>query len=200
MKKPLFAVDLDDTLFDENNAIRLFINDNYGFAHTEKDYLKEGSFGNYWESIWRVDNDTANQMFRHYVKSQKNIELKPIEFAIETLNELNKYYNLVIITAREHRLVTTTHASLTKHYPNIFSDVHFMKIWEDDKKITKGEICIETGASYLIDDSFENCKLAALAGVKTILFGDYGWNRNRILTDGIIHCPDWKSVFNTLVK
>ena len=39
MTKKIIAVDADDTLFDENTAVRLYMNHHYGFNHTEADYV-----------------------------------------------------------------------------------------------------------------------------------------------------------------
>ena len=41
---------------------------------------------------------------------------------------------------------------------------------------SKGEICAELGAQYLVDDNVNNCQNAAEYGVEPLLFGSYGWN------------------------
>jgi hypothetical protein len=55
-------------------------------------------------------------------------------------------------------------------------------------------ICQEIGAGYLIDDNVEHCRLAAEAGVKALLFGEYGWNKHLPTPPGVERVKDWKDV------
>lgn len=194
MTKKIIAVDADDTLFDENTAIRLYMNDTYGFKHTEADYLVTGPFENYWERIWQLEPEKTHKMYEEFVGSFKKQHLAPIKNAFQVLKRLQQEYDLVIITSRDHRTVEWTHAALSKHYPELFNDVHFVALWGNGEKVTKAKICVEIGASYLIDDSYDHCKLASEAGVQTILFGDYGWNRNKPLESRMTRCKDWQAV------
>lgn len=200
MIKKILAVDADDTLFDENTAVRLFMNDTYGFKHTAEDYSVEGPFNNYWERIWNKSPEETNDMYEKFVVSTYKEKLKPIDGALRILQELKKTYELVIITARDQRGVTMTHDSLALHYPDIFNDVHFVPLWGGNEKATKASICNEIGASCLIDDSFGHCELAAEAGVQAILYGNYGWNRQQALTNGIVRCKDWDAVSQILIN
>ena len=198
MSKPIIAVDADDTIFDENTAVRLYMNDHYGFEHTEDDYLVEGPFDNYWERIWNVAPEKVTQMYEEFAHSTYKKDLQPIAGAIPILQKLKEKYDLVIVTSRGQSVVDMTHASLRLHYPDIFNDVHFVPLWGSGEKATKAQICNEIGASYLIDDSFEHCKLAAEAGVNAIIFGDYGWNRFQELSIRITRCKNWKEVWRIL--
>lgn len=194
MKKLIIAVDADDTIFDENNAVREFMNETYGFAHTEADYLVEGPFDKYWERIWNVSPEEMDEMYEAFVVSTHKANLRPIKGAFEALQKLKENYELVVVTARDHRAVELTHTALAEHYPDIFGDVHFTPLWGNGEKVTKAKICNEIGASYLIDDSFDHCILASEAGVNAFLFGDYGWNRPQELPAGIRRCGNWDEV------
>ncbi len=198
MTKKIIAVDADDTIFDENTAIRLFINKTYGFNHNEADYLVEGPFNNYWEDIWKVGPEKMHEMYEKFVTSDDKKNLKPIADAIETLHQLKDQYTLVVVTSRDGRAVELTHESLSSHYPDIFSDVYFTPLWGNGEKVTKAKICDEIGASYLIDDNFEHCKLAADTNVEALLFGNYGWNRYQELPPKITRCKSWEDVWTTL--
>jgi uncharacterized HAD superfamily protein len=198
MSKPIIAVDADDTIFDENTAVRLYMNDHYGFKHTEADYLIEGPFDSYWARIWNVDPEKMTRMYEEFAHSTYKKDLKPITGAIPILQKLKDKYDLAIVTSRGQSVVGMTHESLRLHYPDIFSDVHFVPLWGNGEKTTKAVICNEIGASYLIDDSFEHCKLAAEAGVNAITFGDYGWNRFQELPDRITRCKNWEEVWRIL--
>lgn len=198
MAKKIIAVDADDTIFDENTAIRLFINDHYGFTHTEADYLVEGPFEDYWERIWNLDPEQTGAMYEKFVTSSYKENLKPIQGAVEVLRKIRRKYELVIVTSRDNRTTELTHRALAEHYPEIFSDVHFTPLWGNGEKVTKAKICNEIGASYLIDDSFEHCKLAAEANVSALLFGRYGWNKYQDLPKGVTRCKDWDEVWRIL--
>lgn len=191
--KPIIAVDADDTIFDERNAIRLYMNRLYGFKHTAADYDVVGGYGSYLEGVWQVSAEEATARFVEFELAYKT-ELKPLTGVIEVLKELKSSYDLVIITSRDHRLVDGTHRSLAEHYPDIFKDVHFRPLWGKDDKATKAEICVGIGASYLIDDCFEHCELAAEAGVEALLFGDYGWNRTQNLPPHMTRAKNWTAV------
>ena len=194
----IIAVDADDTLFDENNAVRLYMNETYGFQHTVDDYMAAGPYDNFWEKIWNRSPEETQEMFESFVRSTYNENLQPVEGAVPVLKELKDKYELVIVTSRDQRNIEMTHASLALHYPAIFAEVHFVPLWGNGEKVTKAKICNEIGASYLIDDNFDHCKLAAEAGVTAILFGDYGWNREQELLDGMVRCNDWDAVRNVL--
>ncbi|GAC1391760.1 MAG: hypothetical protein NVSMB46_05400 [Candidatus Saccharimonadales bacterium] len=45
MHKTVIAVDANDTIFDENTAVRLYMNATYGMNHKAEDYDVVGSFG-----------------------------------------------------------------------------------------------------------------------------------------------------------
>lgn len=198
MSKPIIAVDADDTLFDENDAVRQFFNDTYGTNHTIEDYLVEGFYDTYWESIWNRSTEETWKIYEKFLASKYVQDLPPIDGAIEALIILKRDYELVIVTSRDKRNVDITHQSLEKHYPKLFSDVHFVALWGNGEKVTKAAICDEIGASYLIDDNFDHCKLATESGVKAMLYGDYGWNRTQALPAGVTRCRTWKDVLTAL--
>lgn len=198
MTKKIIAVDADDTIFDENTAVRLFMNETYGFRHTEADYMREGPFETYWERIWNVSPQKMLEMYEQFVTSTHKRNLEPITGAVDALRKLKEAYELVVVTSRDHRAVEFTHHSLAEHYPEIFSDVHFTPLWGNGEKVTKAMICNEIGASYLVDDSFEHCQLASEAGVSAILFGNYGWNCYQELPQKVTRCRDWDAVLRSL--
>jgi FMN phosphatase YigB (HAD superfamily) len=195
MSKPILAIDADDTIYDENNALRLYINDHYGFRHTVADYQVEAPFETYWEDIWNVTPEKMSLMYKEFAHSDYKKELNPIKGALETLQKLKENYELVVVTSQGKSVVDITHYSLVKHYPDIFKDVHFVPLWGGKNKATKAQICNEIGASYLIDDSFEHCRIATEAGVKAIVFGDYGWNKSQELPEGAVRCQNRGEVF-----
>ena len=61
-------------------------------------------------------------------------------------------------------------------------------------KATKADIVKQIGADYLIDDQPKHCFAAAEAGITSLLFGDYRWNRNVKLPEGVVKVRTWHEV------
>ena len=66
--------------------------------------------------------------------------------------------------------------------------------------MTKAEICAEIGADYLVDDQPKHCLAAAKAGIKTILFGDYKWNRDTKLMPNMVRAKNWQEVLEYFTR
>lgn len=194
MRNNLIAVDADDTIFDENTAVRLFHNDRYSTKHTEEDYLAPGVYGTFWTHIWNTDEDETIRRYEEFIKHKLKYNLSPLPGALEVLQRLKKTHELVVVTSRDKRSIDMTHEALERHYSEIFKDVHFVPLWGEGKKATKALICNEIGAQYLIDDSYEHCKLAAESGVQALLFGAYGWNSAQELPTDIVRVQNWSAV------
>lgn len=194
MAKPIIAVDLDDVLSSENEAMRLFINENFGQNHTPEDYQIDGEYWSYWDKVWGVDRQTARRWFNAYLDANVKSKHQLVDGAVETIRLLERKYDLVIITSREDRMVAVTHEWLGRHFPKIFKQVEFVRIWEKNGEHTKATIGKELGAEYLIDDNVEHCNLAQEAGIQSLLFGEYGWNRKQVVVPGVIRVKDWQAV------
>ncbi len=194
MKRPIIAVDADDTLFDENEAVRLFHNRTYGTTHTAEDYRIEGEFHDYFESVWKTDAEEAGRRYENFIAWKLANNLPPLPGASTTLKFLKQTYELVVVTMRDERSVAMTHQALSEHYSDIFSDVHFVGLWGAGDKVTKAMICQEIGAGYLIDDGFHHCELAAASGVEGLLFGEYGWSRTKQLRPHMTRVKNWAAV------
>lgn len=165
--KQTIAIDCDDVIANINDAVRLFVNETYGLAHTPEEYRVTGEYKRYWERIWGVADHEHSDRFDHFVASGRMAHLEPIEGALEA------------------------------NAPRLFDDVTFMHLWDEgDTKATKAQICKELKATHLIDDNYDHCKLAAEAGVRALVFGDYGWNRDRPLMAGMQRVNSWHEVLD----
>jgi FMN phosphatase YigB (HAD superfamily) len=194
MAKPIIAVDADDTLFDENNAVRLFHNAKYGTAHTLEDYREQGEFYSFWEHIWNTDIPETDRRYLEFVEWKLANNLPPLPGALEALKHLKKSHDLVVITARNQAAVRITYDGLAEHFSELFSNVYFVPQLGEDKLVDKAKVCVDIGAAYLIDDGYMHCKLAVEAGVKALLFGNYGWNQHQELLPGMDRVKDWAAV------
>lgn len=193
-KKPVIAVDVDDVLAIENDAVRMFANKQYGHTHTAEDYLVPGEYWSYWEAVQGVDKEEGYRRYQEYLDSGAKAELQVMEGALSVLQRLKKRYRLIIVTSREAHLVDITKEWLTKHFPEVFDDVAFVAVWTGTVKGSKATVCKEIGAEYLIDDNIGHLELAAAAGIKGILFGDYGWSKNKTLPPDCVRLRNWSEV------
>lgn len=194
MTKPVIAVDVDDVLAVENETVRLFANARYGHTHTADDYLTPGNYWGYWEDLQEVDSTEGARRYAEYLASGQKESLAVMDGALETLQWLKEHFTLVIVTSREAHLVEITQQWLSRHFPDIFDDIAFVAIWTGNVKGSKAAVCQELQAEYLIDDNIEHLRLASDCKIKGLLFGDYGWSKNRDLPIHATRVSDWMAV------
>lgn len=110
----------------------------------------------------------------------------------DALTTLSKTYNLEIVTARNPQRVANTEAWVQEHLPDIFSRVHFIRSYLGGV-VTKGQVCVDIGANYLIDDLEEHCLSAHELGVKALLFSSK--NHEKLTT---VRC--WDDILDFFAK
>lgn len=187
-KRQIIAVDVDDVLAHHAEVLIEWGNKRYGTSYTIEDYT------DHWSEIWSLTHDETEEMAALFHQGGYHREFQPRKDALEVLAELKKSYDLVIVTARRKSILDASRDWLDEHYPNIFNDVRFVPIWEEDRTATKAAICSEVGASYLIDDMPKHCNIAAENGIECLLFGNYIWNRNEKIHPNIQRVKDWQEV------
>lgn len=185
MKRKSIAFDLDDVLASHVESFIVFSNETYGTNLTVGDYSED------WPGLWGVTEDEVNKRALEFQTLQRIATFAVKDDAQITLEQLKIKYDLYVVTARRQHLVNTSIDWINKHFPNVFKEIHFVPMWELNNKITKGDICKKIGADYLVDDLPRHCNIAADAGIKAILFGDYAWNRDEKIVDNVMRCKDW---------
>jgi uncharacterized HAD superfamily protein len=194
MSRETIAVDVDDVLASEREAVRNYINGEFGTDHTLDDYSVEGPYERYWEHVWQVPDEVARQRFEAYLRSGIHESMRAHDGAVGTIERLRENYDLAVVTSRQDILFDITRAWLEECFPRAFKRVEFVAAWSKDEKVSKAVVCRGIGASYLIDDNLDNCRVAAEVGIKGLLFGNYGWNRNKDLPPGVVRVENWKSI------
>ncbi len=194
MPKPIIAIDIDDVLAGENETMREFINKTFRLNLTPEDYLVEAPYHGYWEKVWDVDEKEGRKRYQAYLDSGIKEHHSPLEGAVKAITKLQEKYDLVIVTSRYDFLIDITHRWLEEHFRDVFKSVEFVPVWDKSMKISKAKICKKVGASYLIDDNVEHCSLANEEGIKSLLFGEYGWNRAKKLPPGVTLVKNWQEV------
>ncbi len=193
MKKPSIAIDLDDVLASHAEAFIKFSNNYYGTNLSIEDYTE------HWAKIWQVTDKEIERRSLEFHTPKRTTAFEIKEKAYSSLLKLKGQYDLYVVTARRKMLVEVTYEWVNQNFPNIFSGVHFVPIWEPNNTVTKAEICKKIGATYLVDDLAQHCNLAADGGIKALLFGDYSWNRHESLHENVTRCKDWDAILAFLI-
>lgn len=195
MKKTI-AVDIDDVLSASAEAFIAFSNKQWGHTLSVDDYLEE------WAVVWQVDLDEAARRsdLIHTYGDTLIASHRVYDDAYSVLKRLRDRFNLIIVTSRRKVMQSATEKWIDQYFPDIFSAIHYAGIWDSEKhisemvKATKADLCLELGADYLIDDQPKHCIAAAHAGIPSILFGDFKWNRYDIVSTGVTRIHSWKEV------
>lgn len=198
MAKTRIAVDIDDVLTGLHDLMRVWANEKTNSSLTEGDYTVHGDYWGYYERIW--ESHDLHHLLRHDdflddVNADRiKVPLLPgAQFAIK---ELMKTYDVILLTARPKYLETVTRKWVADQLGDDIK-VYFAKnFYRDDNTKSKGEMCIELGATVLIDDAVDHCRSAVENGIEAILFGDYGWQHT--IPEKIIQCKDWPAVLEYL--
>ena len=106
--------------------------------------------------------------------------MQPLPYSVEGVNYLKKFHKLYNTTSRPNEIIKETYEQIEKYYTDSFSGIFFSSNnyagWKNCGK-TKAEICLEIGASLMIEDSLEYALECAEREVKVFLL-DAPWNQN----------------------
>lgn len=194
MRKVL-AVDIDDVLAGSTDVIRKIANNKTGHNLSMDHYKVSGPYWGYYEHVM-ISNGIKSKATHQEVMdewTQTHHISEPITGATEALKALSTRYKIILITARDPKIREDTEEWLQKHFSGMYDDLHVIGNFKVvDKPKTKGEICKQIGASWLIDDNPEHCMTAMAHGIDTILFGEYGWHFDA--PEHLERCRNWQEV------
>lgn len=194
MRRLRIAIDVDDTLAANAEAVVAFSNQRWGTRLTVEDYTE------HWAQMWRIDLEELERRAQEFYDSREMVSYGHIGDSQEVLERLADRHHLMIATARLTQLKGDTLAWIEEHFPGIFAStaVYFAGIRDDvqeeSHKMTKAELVSQIGADVLIDDQLKHCMAVAGEGRHAILFGDYAWNRAEELPDFVTRCHSWREV------
>ncbi len=196
MSKRTIAVDIDDTLAQSLDAFRQRVNEQANANLTAEDYKIEADYWGYYEKVWDTHGlsnpFTSADIFGELHTNHDLVPLLPgAEFAV---HELMKRFDVVLITARDLKWQEATKEWLQLQFGDKMPDVYFSGGHHNEGSKNKGQICVELGADWLIDDNVEHCLAAISEGVTPILFGDYGWQFTA--PKELVRCGDWQTVLD----
>lgn len=195
MNKRTIAVDIDDVLAANAEGFVQFSNQRWGT------HLKVDDFTENWAEMWQVEHDEWINRRKAIIESKVHMTYRFFDEAKPILKQLGNKYKLVVVSSRSKQISADTTEWLKKEYGKLFSEYHYAKIWDDmDRpihekiKLTKKEVLQQVGADFLIDDQAKHCIAAAEAGIESLLFGDYSWNKSVKLPPGVTRVKSWAEV------
>lgn len=190
MSKEIIAVDVDDVLVPHFEDLIAWYNREYGTSLQLSDNHSNDN------AVWgtKTEREAIMRVERFY-ETDEFLNGQPALEAQEILKELNKRYDLIIITARDSKIEAATRNWIDAHFYQLFRIVHFTAQYSlDSPRLRKADICLESGAKYLIDDTPHHVLPAAKEGVNGVIFGDYPWNQTNELPENVVRCKDWPAV------
>ena len=203
MSKPIIAIDVDDVLSASAAAFVDFSNERWGTRLTIEDVDED------WAKMWQIDIPAMEARAAEFHQSGVVSSYHKYDEALPVLERLKNNYDLVVATSRNRRIDIETRDWLNENYPNIFKEIHFSGIFDGDTtdnsvcKLTKTDLLLKIGASYIIDDQPKHCFGAADVNLRAILFGDYPWNRDVDLPPGVLRCANGRErgvYFDSLIS
>lgn len=198
--RKLIAIDIDDTIADSTESLRLLVNKHLDIELSQEAYQIKADYWGYYEHVWEVNNIagqvTHDDFAREMVDDQSHVPLLPsAKFAI---GQLAKDYDIILVTARDKSWEASTRRWLASNLGENVIDVYFTAVHRDEREMTKGQLCRHLGAHMLIDDNVEHCQSALDEGIEAILFGMYGWQH--AAPESMVRCQDWQAVLEFLSK
>ena len=195
MKRKI-AIDVDDVLANFHKAIINWHNETYGSFLNLRD-VKSYLFN----EVWGGTLEQAIKKVELFHNSPKFKEILPIENAVSSINSLAKENDLFIVTSRPLIMQGETNRWINYFFGDKFKEIfyssnHYSGVKNSNK--TKIQICNSLNVSFLIDDSFDYVKTCSGTSIRGLLFGNYPWNTNCILPEGVSRIKDWKGALELL--
>jgi uncharacterized HAD superfamily protein len=198
MPKPVIAMDIDDVLAGTTDVIRQFVNNQTGSQLTPEDYLVPGNYHQYYESVWETHHIANKVKYEDFaqemIRDQSQIPLLP--GAQAAIHRLSDKFHIVFITYRKSTWEKATRKWFKDYFLHDDIELYFTGQRDDKDYKTKGQLCKALGAELLIDDNYDHCISAVHEGIKTVLFGEYGWSVNA--PKELVRCKDWQAVVEYL--
>lgn len=182
------GVDIDEVLAEYAATFCEFHNKRYGTNVS----MKEAKAYSFWRNFNTTDADIRNKMNEFHETEEFKL-IPPVPGAKEHLATL-PVSKIIAITVRSNEIESQTKTWLETHFKGKVQAVHFARnihAGEQTNK-TKADYCHEAGVRVMIEDSLENAKDCAQAGIPTILL-DKPWNQGQ-LPPNVIRVHSWKEI------
>lgn len=195
------AFDCDDVLMPTAQAIVNNYNSRFNTGLSLGDLYKPASIKG-WGT---ADNDLAIERVNEFLRSDEHAQLIPFADAVVAIRGLAEVHDLHIITGRASFLEVVTRHMADTYFTGCFKSIehtnYITASTDTALKRTKGEVAAALGADLLVDDHIAHGSNVMEAGVGgVLLFGDYPWNRQEVLPQGMVRCENWNTVVREIAR
>jgi 5'(3')-deoxyribonucleotidase len=202
MKRPVIAIDIDETISPFIPIFVEYLNDKDGTN------LSSSTFFSYkFDEVLGCSYDDCKVKVVSFFDSNYISKIHPFQGAYETLCRLKLDFELHVVTARSNNYSELTTNWIHKHFPNVFDHIHFCNHYSDTEiSRNKSEICKAINAILLVDDNLEYALDCVENGIHAILFGNYAWNQSKLLNSNrnseykVIRAHSWYEVMGAIKK
>ena len=197
------AVDIDEVLAQFLAQLNVFYAQEFGTRFSLEHYSKY-----YFAPVWGVHDDKSNAIVHAFFETALFRDIEPVPGALEACRRLKDDLgcDLVVVTSRQNAVRTQTIEWVSRHFPEIFSDLHMCNHFAlEGDVVAKSDVCKRIGAHVLIDDNPGYALDCASEGVPSLLFdwdGKYPWSKDG-RTQGeelITTVASWREVEDAVAK
>jgi|GEM_PF-2999029 len=192
----VLGVDFDDVLFPTDGFLR-FWNDKFGTSFVQDQFTHPR-----FHELLGAPEAEVLLYFEAWVNGA-GAATQPYDHAIEVLVELQRDYDLHVVTYRSIEMKDATLAWIDWAFPGVFSDMHFCS--KSRKPVrAKSAVYKQIGAVIMLEDHLGVAYELAEAGIHAYVF-DKPWNRfnrdNKPRSGAVIHVEDWRApLLKTLIR
>ena len=128
--KPIIGLDLDECLGQFVFNLALFYNERKGTHYTVDDFHSYS----FWE-VWGGTREEADKVISDFFKSPYFVNGIPVvEGAFEALTQLNRKYDIYIVTSRHKCIEDITRKWIGQHFPGLIKDIFIGNLWNKEGK------------------------------------------------------------------
>lgn len=189
----IIGIDLDEVLAKFVDPLIDFYNRRYGTS------IKKDDAKTY--DLWRtfgITKEEAKIVVDDFYNSDEFRALSPVEGSQNGVETLVQRYSLCVITSRPSRLEEETKKWVVRHFPDMFSGIHFSNHSSStDQTRSKAVICDELSVDLMIEDHLLYALDVARSGRKVFLL-DSPWNQTDNLPSNIKRVMNWQEILSRI--
>ena len=161
------AFDIDGVFADTMGLFLEIARKDFGI----NDYRYEDITTYFLEDCLDIDPEIIRVIINRILDGEFELDLKPIDGAVEVLSEIGHAHPLLFVTARPR--LATVNAWVHRMLPLESSDIEVIATGTFEGK---GEVLEARGIEYFVEDCLEVCHMLSEQAVSPILFRQ-PWNR-----------------------
>lgn len=191
--KLIIGIDLDDVVFDFNNALHAYHNKKYGTSVSRKDITSYDI-----EKVWNCTAEEASEKVFEFYSTSEHDAAMPVAGASEALTSLKKVHELHVISSRGDQIADLTLRWIEKNFPGHFKSVNLTNQYFGikEKVQSKADVCRELYIDVMIEDSLSQAKEIAMI-VSRVFLLDCPWNQGE-LPNNVMRVYSWADIISQL--